>query len=242
MKTLQDQLIDHISILDHYCSKSLSKKVSKFNSKHKQPLQQDRYYSLEDVHSYLKIEVIKSVTNKYNKSGFPLDHSPLKYIKSIFENGIKGYLMEQGHYVKCQTEYINDIKGRMIMESECHNYKLGVHIDGMSYIDARELLKEAFDGSIKHDAVFYMVQQKYSYNKIAKLLKVSVDYVRKIWNESENMLSDLLGLNHCLPQKNKAVIKIEVPKKTNDGKLTYKEKKRIYQRNYYLKNKVRREK
>ena len=235
MKTLQNQLIDHISELDIYCKVNLAKSVRQFNSKHKQPNQEDMYYSLEDVHSHLRLEVITSVTNKYNKSGFSSDHNLKKYVKAIAYSGIKRYLMKQGDYIMGKNEYINDKKGRMILESECQNYRLGVHFDEMPYGEFRELLKKNL--TLRHNLIIHAILSKYEIEEIATTLKISPDYVRKLFKEAKEILIDVLNLNHTLPQKNKKVEKIDIPKETMAGKATYKEKRRLYQKGYDKKNK-----
>ena len=65
-------------------------------------------------------------------------------------------------------------------------------LDGYSYEEIRELFRSVLN--IREMAVVYLVHSRFSYIKIAKTLKISADYCRKIYNQAEHKLTEALGL------------------------------------------------
>ena len=61
-----------------------------------------------------------------------------------------------------------------------------------NYEEVRELFKAVL--TIKEMAVVYLVHCRFSYAKIAKTLKISEDYCRKLYNRAENKLKEALGI------------------------------------------------
>ena len=78
------------------------------------------------------------------------------------------------------------------MGSYTKNENLLVTLDEISYGEVRELFRSVLD--IRQMAVVYLVHSGFDYVKIAKTLKISEDYCRKIYNQAENKLTEAIGL------------------------------------------------
>ena len=79
---------------------------------------------------------------------------------------------------------------------DAQNRKSGellVALNKYSYEEIRELFKSCL--TIKEIAVIYLVHCCFGYNKIAKTLKISEDYCRKLYNRAENKLREALKID-----------------------------------------------
>ena len=80
----------------------------------------------------------------------------------------------------------------MIDAKNRKNGNLLTTLDGYLYEEVRELFKSTLD--IREMAIVYLVHSGFKYDKIARTLKISVDYCRKVYNQAESKLRDALGL------------------------------------------------
>lgn len=190
---LEQEIINHMEVFDDYCNKSLERDVRSFAFKHKQP-GPGREYDLEDVRSHAKVEVIKSVRNKYNKKGLPADHNPKHYVGKIVRTCIKGFIMKQGDYIMGNKRLFDDNKNKLEIERETGKYNLGLFIDEMKYCEVREIFRKHLN--IKQETIIHHTCNKRSNIEIAKLLHITPDHVRKLFKQSEAILVNALTTMH----------------------------------------------
>lgn len=144
----------------------------------------------EDIRSELKCLLLADIKKKY-LTHTPISH-PRNYVLTVCKNDLFDILRKTSKDRKNKSRYENEWKVKMIDAKYRKDGNLLTTLDEYSYEDVRELFKSALD--IREMAVVYLVHSGFKYDKIARTLKISVDYCRKIYNQAENKLKSVLGL------------------------------------------------
>lgn len=189
MSALENQYWIHYKFFKEYKEQFLSKDIQAWEAKHK-----CNFYfkpdDLADIKSELKCLFLADVKKKHQEH-VEIYH-PRNYVLAVCKNDLKNTLTKISRLRKNKSRYENEWKVKMIDAKNRKNGNLLTTLDGYSYEEVRELFKSALN--IREMAVVYLVHCGFSYVKIAKTMKISADYCRKVYNQAENKLRDALGL------------------------------------------------
>ncbi len=149
-----------------------------------------RFEDIADIRSELKVLLFADIKKKfYNNDKI---NNTRNYVFTVCKNDLKNILIKISRLRKNKSQYEHEWKIKMIDANNRKKGDLLATLDEYSYVEVRELFMSALD--IREMAVVYLVHSGFNYDKIARTLKISVDYCRKIYNQAENKLRDALGL------------------------------------------------
>lgn len=143
------------------------------------------YHDRADIKSELKCLLLSDIKKKYEKH-IEICH-PRNYVLAVCKNDLFDILRKAANDRKNKLRYEKEWKVKMIDAKNRKNENLLVTLDSYSYEEIRELFKSVL--TIREMAVVYLVHCFFSYARIAKTLKISEDYCRKIYNTAENKLT-----------------------------------------------------
>lgn len=188
MSALQNQYWACYKFYTEYKEKFLHKDIQTWEVKNKYQFNLTSS-DLADIKSELKYLLLADIKKKYQKHT-EICH-PRNYVLAVCKKDLLDVLRKTSKYRKNKSHYENKWKVKMIDAKNRKNENLLITLDKYSYEEIRELFRSALD--IREMAVVYLVHSKFDYAKIAKTLKISVDYCRKIYNQAENKLTEALG-------------------------------------------------
>jgi len=189
MSALQNQYWKYYKFFQEYKSQFLYNDIQSWESKNK-------YYfnfivaDIADIKSELKCLLLADIKKKYQEHR-RISH-PRNYVFTVCKNDLKNTLVKQSRLRKNESQFEYDWKVKMIDAQNRKNGELLPTLDKYSYEEVRELFKSVLN--IKEMAIVYLVHCCFSYAKIAKTLKISEDYCRKLYNRAENKLTEALGV------------------------------------------------
>jgi len=145
---------------------------------------------LADIKSELKCMLLGDIKKKHQKN-IEICH-PRNYVLAVCKNDLLDILSKTANDRKKKSNFEYEWKVKMIDAKNRKNESLLTTLDKYSYEEVRELFVSKLN--IREITVIYLVHCDIDYAKIAKILKISVDYCRKIYNQAENKLTEALGL------------------------------------------------
>ena len=189
MSALDGQYLACFKFYEEYVQKFLNKDIREWEAKNKYTFNLTAA-DLEDVRSELKCLLLTDIDQKY-KDRIQIYH-PRNYVFTVCKNDLKNTLIKLARLRKNESRYEHEWKVKMIDAKNRKSENLLATLDKYSYVEVRELFKSALD--IREMAVVYLVHTGFAYAKIAKTLKISEDYCRKIYNQAESKIKIALGL------------------------------------------------
>ena len=189
MSALQNRYWTHYKFYQEYKEQFLSRDIQVWEIKNKY---QFNFTSsgLEDISSELKCLLLADIRNKY-LAHIHISH-PRNYVLAVCKNDLRNTLIKMVRFRKNKSRYENEWKIKMLNAKNRKSDDLLIYLDQYSYEEVRELFRSELD--IREMAVVYLVHSGFDSVKIAKTLKISVEYCRKIYNQAENKLKKALGL------------------------------------------------
>jgi DNA-directed RNA polymerase specialized sigma24 family protein len=146
---------------------------------------------IAEIRSELKCLLLADIKKKYQASS-QINH-PRNYVLKTCKYDLFDILRKTKKHKKLKSKFEYDWKVKMIDAKNRKNGKLLTTLDEYSYEEIRELFKSVLN--ITEMAVVYLVHCEFEYEKIAKTLKISDDYCRKLYNQAENKLKKALALS-----------------------------------------------
>ena len=145
---------------------------------------------IADIKSELKCRLLVDIKKKYQ--AYNQIYHPRNYVLTTCKHDLFDILRKTKKNKKLKSQFESDWKVKMIDAKNRKNEELLTTLDKYSYEEIRELFKSCLN--IKEMAVVYLVHCCISYAKIAKTLKISEDYCRKLYNRAENKIRKALGM------------------------------------------------
>ena len=145
---------------------------------------------IADIKSELKCLLLADIKKKYQACR-QISH-PRNYVLAVCKNDLFDILRKAKNHRKLKANFEYDWKLKMIDAHNRKNGELLVILNQYSYEEIRELFKSVLN--IREMAVIYLIHCGFSYVQIAKTLKISEDYCRKLYNRAENKLTGALGI------------------------------------------------
>jgi len=145
---------------------------------------------IADIKSELKCLLLADIKKKYQACS-QISH-PRNYVLAVCKNDLFDILRKAKNHRKLKANFEYDWKLKMIDAHNRKNGELLVILNQYSYEEIRELFKSVLN--IREMAVIYLIHCGFSYVQIAKTLKISEDYCRKLYNRAENKLTEALGI------------------------------------------------
>ena len=145
---------------------------------------------LADIKSELKCMLLGDIKKKHQEN-VEICH-PRNYVLAVCKNDLLDILRKAVNDRKNRANFEYEWKVKMVDAKNRKNESLLTTLDEYSYQEVRELFVSTLN--IREMTVIYLVHCGFDYTKIAKTLKISVDYCRKIYNHAENKLTEALGL------------------------------------------------
>ena len=189
MSALQNQYWKCYKYYSQYKTQFLHNDIKEWEAKNKCHIHLT-VADIADIKSELKCLLLADVKMKYQKH-IQISH-PRNYVLAVCKNDLKNTLIKLSRLRINKSRYENEWKVKMIDAKNRKNENLLVILDKYSYEEIRELFRAVL--TIREIAVVYLVHCQFSYVKIAKAMKISEDYCRKLYNKAENKLKKALGL------------------------------------------------
>ena len=145
---------------------------------------------IAEIRSELKCLLLADIKKKY-QAHRQISH-PRNYVLKTCKYDLFDILRKAKKHRKHKAHFEYEWKLKMI---DAHNRKDGellVILNQYSYEEIRGLFKSVLN--IREMAVIYLIHCGFSYVQIAKTLKISEDYCRKLYNRAENKLKEALGV------------------------------------------------
>ncbi len=189
MGALQNQYWAHYKFYQQYKEQFLPKDIQAWEIRNKYKFNFTAC-DLEDIKSELKCLLLTDIRSKY-LAGIHIIH-PRNYVLAVCKNDLQNTLIKILRLRKNKSRYEREWKVKMVDAKNRKSNDLLIYLDQYSYAEVRELFMSALN--IREMVVVYLVHCRFSYTKIAEILKISVDYCRKIYNQAEHKLTETLDL------------------------------------------------
>jgi len=189
MSVLQHQYWTCYKFYKEYIERFIYKDIQAWQSSNKCDLYL-KAADLADIKSELKCQLLADIKKKHQKD-IEISH-PRNYVLAVCKNDLFDVMRKAANDRKKKANYEYEWKVKMIDAKNRKNESLLAALDTYSYEEVRELFLSVLN--IREMAVVYLVHSGFDYSKIAKTLKISVDYCRKLYNRAENKLTNALGL------------------------------------------------
>jgi len=145
---------------------------------------------IADVKSELKCLLLADIKKKYQAYS-QITH-PRNYVLTTCKQDLFDILRKTKKHKKRKSQFEYEWKVKMVDANNRKNGELLTTLDKYPYEDIRELFKSCLN--IREMAVVHLIHCQFSYAKIAKTLKISEDYCRKLYNQAEKKLRGAVGL------------------------------------------------
>jgi DNA-directed RNA polymerase specialized sigma24 family protein len=188
MSALDSQYLACFGFYEEYIQKYLNKDIKEWEAKNKYTFNLTAD-DIEDIRSELKCLLLIDINKKY-ENRIPIRH-PRNYVLTVCKNDLKNTLIKMVRLRKNESRYEHEWKLKMIDAKNRKDEHILTILDKYPYVEVRELFKSALD--IREMAIVYLFHSDFDYIQIAKTLKISEDYCRKIYNQAEGKLKNALG-------------------------------------------------
>ena len=189
MSALQNQYFSCYTYYSSYKNQYLLKDIIQWETRN-QCYFNFTSHDLADIKSELKCRLLTDIKKKYQQ--YQSVYNLNQYVLKTCRYDLFDILRKMKKYRTKRTQFEKEWKLKMIDANNRKTGKLLVILDTYNYEEVRELFKAVL--TIKEMAVVYLVHCRFSYAKIAKTLKISEDYCRKLYNRAENKLKEALGI------------------------------------------------
>jgi DNA-directed RNA polymerase specialized sigma24 family protein len=176
---LEFEYIAFNKLFEDYCNKHLQRDVTVFINKHSL---QFITYDLEDIKSHIKVKLLQTVQSKHNSIT-----NKSAYMYQLVQNCMKNYIMKEVDTYNKIKSYNAEFKDKIMSQNNGHTETILTYLDELSGLEIKELLQKHLN--IRQTTILWLKYLNYSDKSIGKLLKISSDYVRKIYRQTEHILT-----------------------------------------------------